>query len=61
VGTFVPFNKAGVRISTLAPGLVFVRATAKGYDPGGPLPVELVGGSEHAVTIPMKKSSAAPH
>jgi hypothetical protein len=61
VGTEAPFNKAGVRISTLAPGLVFVRANAPGYAPGGPLPVELVAGSEKAVTVKMTKTHSAPH
>jgi|KBSSwiStaDraftv2_1062776.scaffolds.fasta_scaffold13173_2 hypothetical protein len=58
-GEFVPFNKAGVRISTLPPGMVFVRAEAAGYAPGGPMTVELVAGTERAVTVPMRRSSGA--
>ena len=58
-GEFVPFNKAGVRISTLPPGMVFVRAEAAGYAPGGPLTVELVAGAEREVTVPMNKSGGA--
>jgi hypothetical protein len=58
-GEFVPFNKAGVRISTLPPGVVFVRAEAGGYAPGGPVTVELVAGAERAVTVPMSKSPGA--
>jgi len=57
IGDFVPFNRAGVRISTLTPGPVFVRAEADGYQPGGPMAVELVSGSERVVTVPMTKSS----
>ena len=56
IGDFVPFNKAGVRISTLNPGVVFVRAAAPGYEPGGPLPVDLVAGAERSLKIPMTKS-----
>jgi len=59
IGDSVPFNSAGVRISTLTPGTVFVRAEAEGYEPGGPVAVELVGGSERAVAVPMTKSGAA--
>jgi hypothetical protein len=61
IGEYVPFNKAGVRISTLPPGPVFVRAEAKGYQPGGPLAVDLVGGAERAVTVPMTKSDGSSH
>ncbi len=61
IGDFVPFNKAGVRISTLDPGIVFVRAEADGYQPGGPVPVELVGGAERAVKVPMTKAGKKPH
>jgi len=56
IGDFVPFNSAGVRISTLTPGPVFVRAEAEGYEPSGPIPVELVGGSERTVRVSMTKS-----
>jgi hypothetical protein len=60
IGDFVPFNSAGVRISTLTPGPVFVRTEADGYDPGGPVPVELVGGSERVVRVAMTKSGERP-
>jgi hypothetical protein len=60
IGDFVPFNRAGVRISTLEPGEVLVRAEASGYDPGGPLPVELFGGEERSLRIPMLKAGAKP-
>jgi len=60
IGDFVPFNKSGVRISTLAPGDVFVRAEADGYHPGGPIPVTLEPGVERSVTVPMKKKRAPP-
>ncbi len=60
IGDFVPFNRAGVRISTLEPGEVFVRAVADGFEPGGPIPVELFGGEERSVRIPMSKIDAKP-
>jgi len=56
IGDFVPFNKSGVRISTLGPGPVFVRVEADGYQSGGPVPVDLIGGTERALKIPMAKS-----
>jgi hypothetical protein len=56
IGDFVPFNTRGVRISTLDPGAVFVRAEAAGYAPSGPVPVELVSGVERSVNVPMKKT-----
>jgi hypothetical protein len=59
IGKFVPFNKHGVRISTLQPGDVFVRAEADGYDPGGPIPVTLASGSRSSVTVPLTKTAAA--
>jgi len=55
IGDYVPFNKMGVRISTLGPGDVFVRVEAEGYAPSGPVPVELVSGVERSVTVPLKK------
>ena len=55
IGEFVPFNKNGVRISTLDPGDVFVRVEATGYTPSGPVPVELVSGAERSLTVPLKK------
>lgn len=60
IGDFVPFNQAGVRISTVEPGVVFVRAEAEGYEPGGPVPIELTGGAESSVTVTMKKTGAKP-
>lgn len=56
IGEFVPFNKHGVRISTLDPGDVFVRVEATGYTPSGPVPVELVSGTERSVTVPLRKT-----
>jgi hypothetical protein len=60
LGDFVPFNESGVRISTLPPGAVFVRAAADGYQPGGPVSVDLVSGVERSLKVPMKKKSDAP-
>ena len=61
VGDSVPFNRAGVRISTLDPGPVFVRVVASGYQPGGPVPVDLVGGAERSVRVPMTKLDGTSH
>ena len=61
IGDFVPFNKNGVRISTLDPGDVFVRVEAAGYTPSGPVPVELVSGAERSVTVPLKKIGKPAH
>jgi hypothetical protein len=58
IGEFVPFNKSGVRISTLEPGDLFVRVEADGYGPSGPIPVVLVAGEERSVKIPLKKAAA---
>jgi hypothetical protein len=60
IGDYVPFNKRGVRISTLGPGDVFVRVEAAGYAPSGPVPVELVAGVERSVTVPLKKAGGPP-
>ena len=53
IGEFVPFNARGVRISTLAPGDLFVRVMAQGYEPSGPVPVTLVSGEKKALTVPL--------
>jgi hypothetical protein len=58
VGSPVPFNRAGVRLSTLAPGETMVRAEAEGYEPGGPLVVDLPPGEEKTVVVPMRKLSS---
>ena len=55
IGTSAPFNKNGVRITTLVPGEVLARAESEGYDPGGPEPVHLEGGIEKKVTIGMRR------
>lgn len=55
IGDYVPFNKMGVRISSLDPGDVFVRVEAAGYTPSGPIPVQLVSGVERAVAVTLKK------
>jgi hypothetical protein len=59
IGDYVPFNKSGVRISTLDPGVVFVRTEADGYKPAGPVPVTLVSGAEGSVKVSMTKAPAA--
>ena len=60
LGDFVPFNKAGVRISTLEPGDVFVRVEAEGYQPSGPVPVDLVSGVERTITVRLLKAKKPP-
>jgi len=59
IGDFVPFNTFGVRISTLDPGVVFVRSEADGYKPAGPVPVTLVSGAEGSVKVAMTKAPGA--
>ena len=59
IGDSVPFNKSGVRISTLDPGVIFVRTEADGYKPAGPVPVTLVSGAEGTVKVSMTKAPAA--
>lgn len=56
IGTFVPFNARGVRISTLEPGDLFVRVEAEGFDPSGPVPVTLLSGSKKNLTVSLKPS-----
>jgi hypothetical protein len=56
IGSFVPFNKHGVRVSTLDPGDLFVRVEAEGYDPSGPVPVTLISGSKKSITVPLAKA-----
>jgi hypothetical protein len=60
IGNFVPFNKLGVRISTLDPGVFFVRVEADGYQPGGPVPVSLVAGAPRSVRVRMTKAGRTP-
>ena len=55
IGTAAPFNKNGVRITTLVPGEVLARVESEGYDPGGPEPVHLEGGMEKKLTIGMRR------
>jgi hypothetical protein len=56
IGDFVPFNSSGVRISTLDPGAIFVRVESDGYQPSGPVPVELVAGAERSARVPLTKT-----
>ena len=56
IGDSVPYNKLGVRIGTLDPGVVFVRTEADGYKPAGPVPVTLVSGAEGSVKVAMTKA-----
>ena len=55
IGTSAPFNKSGVRITTLVPGEVLARAESEGYDPGGPEAIHLEGGDVKTLTIGMKR------
>ena len=60
LGDFVPFNKAGVRVSTLEPGEVFVRVEAEGYQASGPVPVDLASGVERSITVRLLKTKKPP-
>jgi len=59
IGTSVPFNSKGVRITTLAPGEVLIRAEAPGYEGGGPEAVTAIAGKETGIAISMKKLPSA--
>jgi hypothetical protein len=61
IGDSVPFNKAGVRITTLDPGMVFVRVECDGYQASGPVPVELISGTERTARVALKKSTKTAH
>jgi hypothetical protein len=58
IGSSAPFNRHGVRITTLVPGEVLARTEAEGYIPGGPEVVLLEGGAERKVTIAMRRKTA---
>jgi len=58
VGSPVPFNRAGVRMSTLAPGETLIRADADGYESAGPIVVELVAGQERELSVPLTRLPA---
>ena len=56
IGSPVPFNRAGVKLSNMAIGETLIRASAEGYDPGDPIVVDLKGGVENAVVVKLKKT-----
>jgi Carboxypeptidase regulatory-like domain len=58
IGDAAPFNRAGVRISTIEPGTILARTEAEGYEPGGPETVVLREGQETTVLIRMKPAAA---
>jgi hypothetical protein len=55
IGTSAPFNKNGVRFTTIVPGEVLARTESDGYDPGGPEAIHLEGGDVKTLTIGMKR------
>lgn len=59
IGAAAPFNSKGVRITTLAPGEILIRAEADGYENGGPEAVTAIAGKETGIAISMKKVQAA--
>ena len=59
IGSSAPFNRNGLRVTTLIPGEILVRTEADGYEPGGPEVVHLEGGVEKRVTIAMRRKADA--
>jgi len=56
IGSPVPFNRAGVKLSNMSMGETLIRASADGYDPGDPVVVDLKAGVENAVVVKLKKT-----
>jgi hypothetical protein len=61
IGSPVPFNRAGVKLSNMSTGETLIRASADGYDSGDPVVVDLKGDAENAVVVKLKKSVPAKH
>jgi hypothetical protein len=59
VGSPVPFNKAGVKLSNMSAGETLIQAQAEGYAPGDPVVVNLGGEAPHDVVIRLKKTVPA--
>jgi hypothetical protein len=51
----LPFNRAGMRTPSLAPGAVRVTAQAEGFDLAAPAAVTLEAGEEHEAVVRMTK------
>ncbi|HEX4823541.1 MAG TPA: carboxypeptidase-like regulatory domain-containing protein [Candidatus Polarisedimenticolaceae bacterium] len=60
IGSAVPFNRAGVKLSNMSEGETLIVATADGYESGDPVVVQLKSGVENAVVVKLKKSAKAP-
>jgi carboxypeptidase family protein len=60
VGSPVPFNRAGVKLSNMSTGETLIQAKADGYDAGDPVVVNLKPGVENAVVVKLKKTAPAP-
>ena len=56
IGGSAPFNRSGVKISTLAPGDTLVKAEAQGYEIAGPVSVTVAGGESRELTVRMRRS-----
>jgi hypothetical protein len=51
----LPFNRAGMRTPSLAPGAVRVTAEAEGFDLAAPATVTLEAGAEHEAVVRMTR------
>ncbi len=51
----LPFNRAGVRVSTLEPGSALVRASLPGYHDSGGVSVTLTAGERTDVTLRLRR------
>ena len=58
IGGAAPFNRAGVKISTLTPGDTLVKAEAEGYEVAGPVSVTVAGGESRELIVRMRRSPA---
>lgn len=51
----LPFNRAGVSVSTLEPGSALVRASLPGYRDAGGVPVTLAAGERTEITLRLRR------
>jgi hypothetical protein len=55
VGSEVPFNRSGVKVSNMSAGETMIRAHADGYVSGDPVVVNLTPGKPHDVVVKLRK------
>ena len=55
VGSEVPFNRSGVKVSNMSAGETMIRARAEGYTSGDPVVVNLTPGPQQDVVVKLRK------